>query len=116
LDVVFEDGLLFLVVANIGERPALAVACKFDQPFRGLGGTQDMGRLPLFRRIEVLVPGREIRTLLDSSAAYFRRKEPTKLTAFLTWRSEEGERFERRVMHDLRIYRDVAYVQKTSVR
>jgi hypothetical protein len=89
---------------------------RFEQPFKGLGGTQDMTRLPLLRRIEFLGPGREIRTLLDAAAAYFGRKEPTKLTATITWRSEEGDRFERRVTHDLRIYRDIAYVQNTSVR
>lgn len=100
---------------NFGDRPAIAVACKFEQPFKGLGGSQDMTALPLFRRIELLAPGREIRTLLDSSAAYFKRREPTKLAATLSWRGEDGERFERHVVHDLRIYRDVAFVQKTSV-
>ena len=74
-----------------------------------------MTKLPLFRRIELLAPGREIRTLLDSSAAYFARREPTKLAATISWRSEDGERFERRLVHDLRIYRDIAFVQKTSV-
>ena len=74
-----------------------------------------MTRLPLLRRIELLGPGREIRTLLDSSAAYFKRKEPTKLEASITWRGEDGQRFERRVVHDLRIYRDLAFVQKPSV-
>jgi len=78
-DFVFEDGLLYAVVANISERPALKV-CK------------------------------EIRTLVDSSAAYFARKEPTKLEIAVTYRDEDGARRQATIAHDLGIYRDLAYV------
>lgn len=110
LDVVFEDGVLFLSLANVGARPALKVGCRFDRTFRGLGGRVDMSRLRLFRNVEFLAPEREIRTLLDASAAYFGRREPTKLAATLAWRDEEGRRYERRIAHDLAIYAEVAYV------
>lgn len=110
LDVEFERGLLFLVVANIGDRPALAVQVRFEKPFRGLGGTTDVSGLRLFRRIEFLPPGKEIRTLLDASAAYFARREPSKLAATIAFRDEAGRRRERRIVHDLGIYRDIAYV------
>ena len=110
LDVLFNDGLLFLSLVNLGSRPALRVACRFERPFHGLGGRTDMSRLRLFRNVEFLAPGREIRTLLDTSAAYFRRREPTKLAAELGWRDEEGRRYGRRIAHDLGIYADVAYV------
>lgn len=109
-DVEFDRGLLWLVVANIGERPAVGAQVRFEQRFHGLGGSTEVSALRLFRRIEFLPPGKEIRTLLDASAAYFARKEPTKLTAAITFRNDAGERFERRVVHDLAIYRDVAYV------
>jgi hypothetical protein len=110
LDVEFDRGVLFLVVANIGARPATAVQVAFDKPFHGLGGAVDVSRQRLFRRIEFLAPGREIRTILDTSAAYFARKEPTKLAATIVFRDDEGARHERRVTHDLAIYRDVAYL------
>jgi hypothetical protein len=109
LDVVFEDGLLYLVLANVGERPALKVTCRFERPFTGLGGGVDVSRLRLFRNVEFLAPGREIRTLLDSSAAYFARREPTRLAVTVGWRDDRG-RHERPIVHDLAIYRDVAYV------
>jgi hypothetical protein len=109
LDVVFEDGLLYLVLANVGERPALKVTCRFERPFTGLGGGVDVSRLRLFRNVEFLAPRREIRTLLDSSAAYFTRREPTRLSVTVGWRDERG-RHERPIVHDLAIYRDVAYV------
>ena len=114
LDVEFEGGALYLVVANIGARPALDVTFRFEQPFKGLGGTQDMTRLPLLRRIEFLAPRKEIRALLDSSAAYFARREPTKLAVAIAYRDDAGESFERRIVHDLAIYRDLAYVDPAT--
>ena len=110
LDVEFDQGLLWLVVANIGERPALAAQVRFDKPFRGLGGSVEVSALRLFRRIEFLPPGKEIRTLLDASSAYFERKEPTKLAATIAFRDDAGQGYERRVVHDLAIYRDIAYL------
>ncbi len=114
LDVEFDSGLLYLVVANRGACDAVAVTFKFEAAFRGLGGAQEMTRLPLLRRIEFLAAGKEIRTLLDASAAYFARREPTKLAVAITFRDEEGARYERRIVHDLRIYRDIAYVPPTE--
>jgi hypothetical protein len=110
LDVEFDQGLLWLVVANIGDRPALAAQVRFDKPFRGLGGSVEVSALRLFRRIEFLPPGKGIRTLLDASPAYFARKEPTKLAATIAFRDDAGQGYERRVVHDLAIYRDIAYL------
>ncbi len=109
VDVEFDAGVLHLVVRNIGDAPATAVQCKFEQKFSGLGGTTDMSALPLFRRIEFLAPGREIRTLLDTTSAYFARKEPAKLAVVVTWRDDGAERRQRRIVHDLGIYRSIAY-------
>jgi hypothetical protein len=112
LDVVFERGLLFLVVANIGDRPALRVRIRFEQPFTGLGGTKKMQRLALFRRLEFLAPGRSIEAFLDRSASYFAREEPTQLTAALSWRTPEGERRASTIHHDLEIYRDLGFIER----
>ncbi len=112
LDFEFEEGLLYVVVGNATSRPAEAVEIRFQQSFHGLGGGVDFSKLRLFRRIEFLAPGRRIRALLDTSAAYFARKEPTKLTATIRFRDAEGKRHERTVTHDLAIYRELAYVTR----
>ena len=112
LDFVFEDGLLFVEVGNATLRPAEVVEIKFGQSFGGLGGRVDFSKLRLFKRIEYLAPGRRIRALLDTSAAYCARKEPTKLTATIRFRDAEGKRHERTVTHDLAIYRELAYVTR----
>jgi hypothetical protein len=110
VDFEFERGLLFVAVRNLGDRPALDVKVEFDKPFKGLGGAREMNRLGLFGRLRFLAPGKEIRTLLDSSAAYFARKEPTLLTATVSYRTAVAKRASHSITHDLSIYRDLAYV------
>ena len=53
VDFVFEDGLFFIVVENIGDRPALKVSVRFDPRITGLDGRLDVGALPLFRNMEI---------------------------------------------------------------
>ncbi|MEO7963858.1 MAG: hypothetical protein ABIT38_08110, partial [Gemmatimonadaceae bacterium] len=48
--------------------------------------------------------------LLDSSADYFARREPTDIVASVSYNDREGNRYERRIAHDLSIYRDLAYL------
>lgn len=112
LDVHFEDGLLFVSISNNGDEPALQLSCSFDRELRGLGGTKNLAELPLFRNIEFLAPGKEIRTLLDSSSAYFARGEPTKLAVTISYRDAAGRSHETTIHHDLAIYRELAYVPK----
>jgi len=111
-DVVFEDGLLFAAVSNISPLPAYRVSVIFDKPFTGLGGTQETSKLRLFRNVEFLAPKKEIRTLVDSAASYFARKQPKKLAAEVRWRSADGKRHSHTITHDLSIYEQVAYVTR----
>jgi hypothetical protein len=109
VDFEFERGLLSVVVRNLGETPALDVRVEFDKAFRGLGGTQEMNRLALFSKLRFLAPGKSVRALLDTSAAYFARKEPTLLTATVSYSTPSGESRRHAITHDLSIYRDLAY-------
>jgi hypothetical protein len=111
LDVVFDRGLLFLVVENLGDRPAHAVRVKFDRPFSGLGGTKKMQGLALFRKLEFLAPRKAIEVFLDRSASYFARDEPTQFTATIAWRSSQGKRCSSTIHHDLEIYRDLGFIE-----
>jgi hypothetical protein len=109
VDVVFEDGLFFLSVANIGDRPALDVQTTFNRKLVGLGGTKDVAALPLFANIPFLAPGKEIRTLLDSAPSWFARTRSTALTARVTYRDDAKEEYKGTMTHDLEIYRELAY-------
>jgi hypothetical protein len=108
LDEPGRAGLADEVRALLGDRPALDVEVEFDKPLTGLGGSREINRLALFSRLRFLAPGREIRTLLDSGAAYFARKEPTLLTVTVSYRTPAGETHRHAITHDLTIYRDLA--------
>jgi len=114
LDVLFEDGLLFLSIRNIGSRPVHRVSVIFHPPIVGLGGAREISALPLFRNIEFLAPGREIRTLLDASASYFQRGQPEQIRARISYQDVHGRRREASIRHDLGIYRAIGYVPKRS--
>ena len=109
VDVLFEDGLLFLAVRNISTRPAYHVRARFRP---SPGGIRRASRLALFRRLAFLGPGREIRALLDSAAGYFARDEPTAFEVTVTYETADGRRHRHVVPHDLEIYRDLPWVAR----
>lgn len=110
LEILFERGLLHVSVNNIGERPALNVSVKFNKKILGLNGTKDISALALFSNIEFLGPRREIVALIDHSSSYFKRKQPTKISASIAYRDLEGRNYEATIKHDLEIYRELAFV------
>jgi len=111
VEFLFDRGLLYISVNNIGNRPALSVSVKFDKKILGLGGTREISALAVFKNIEFLGPQREIVSLLDSSSSYFRRKQPTKISALITYQDLEKRRYEISIKHDLEIYRDLVFVE-----
>lgn len=114
VDFVFEDGLFHVAIENIGERPAVDVSVAFDKAFRGAGGERVTSNLPLFRGIPFLAPRRRISTFLDASAAYFARREPTRIAATVTYADRSGLKYEDVIRHDLEIYRDVVSVTRPA--
>jgi hypothetical protein len=109
LDVVFEAGFFHQEVVNLGRRPALNVSCRFEKPLTGVDGAI-VSQLPLFENVSFLMPGKRIRTLLDSSAAYFARGEPTTIAATVSYQDRRGRHHRTTIEHDLEIYRDLVYV------
>ena len=110
VDFVFDRGLLHVAVANVSDVAAYTVCVTFDKSFRGLGGECEVSSLPLFRRLRFLAPRKRIETFLDSSSAYFQRREPTRIAALVTYRDAARHAYERRIVHDLSIYKDVSYL------
>jgi hypothetical protein len=109
LDFEFEEGAFFVSLRNIGSRPASQVRTVVDPSIRGLGGNLDLAQLALLREIPFFAPGKQLRFLLDSSALYFARGEPTQLTARMTYFDDQGKKFETVIQHNLEIYRSLAY-------
>jgi hypothetical protein len=111
VDFVFKEGLLFISIKNIRNEPALKVAVKFDKRIKGLGGKKVISSLPLFRNIEFLAPNKEITTLLDSSALFFSRGEPTQILTRISYQGSSGKKYTSTIRHNLEIYREIAYTK-----
>ena len=112
VDFLADQALLYVVLKNIGARSAYRVVTNFDKPFRGLDGKKCISTLQLFRYLLFLPPGKEFVQFVDSLGAYFRRREPTRLTATIAYADQEGHKFEEVISHDLRIYRDLGFTGK----
>jgi hypothetical protein len=109
LDFIFDEGLLFVSVSNIGETPATDVVVELDQPVCTAEGGE-LGAMPLFRQLAFLAPRKEIVAFVDSSAAYFERGGPDKIAASIRWRDPDGEVRSATIRHDLSVYRALPYV------
>lgn len=113
LDFIFEDGLFFIAVKNIGTGPAHDVSVVFDKKFIGVEG-KEISALPLFKKIAFLAPQKEITVFLDHSASYFRRRQPTNIRATICFKDNSGTAHTTAVKHDLKIYKDIGYVRRHS--
>jgi hypothetical protein len=110
VDFLFERGLLSVALINLANEPAYRVSVDFAKPFKGLGGTVEVSALQLFKRVEFLAPGKRIDAFIDPAAAYFRRREPTRIEALITHYNADGQVRRHRIIHDLAIYRDLIHL------
>lgn len=111
LDFIFDDGLFFISIDNIGDKPAYKVSVKFDCRLLGVNGTKEISALPLFQNIEFLAPHKRIVAFLDQSSSYFARKEPTKISALVSYLDSEQRKYAVTINHDLEIYREIGFVR-----
>jgi hypothetical protein len=108
VDVLVEDGVLYLELANLADRPALNVACSFDPPLVDVQG-RDVSELRLFRHVEFLGPRRRVRTLLDTVPGYFARDAATSVAVVVEYERPGARRSATKVAHDLELYRELAH-------
>lgn len=113
-DFVFDRGLFFMSVQNIGETPAVKVSVEFAQRITGVDGKQNIADLPLFQNIEFLAPHKEISTFLDRSDSYFERGEPTEISVNVKFADMQGDRYNNHIRHNLEIYKDVCYIRRSK--
>jgi len=109
VDFVFDRGLLSISIKNIASRPAFGVRVEFSHKLMGVEGTVEVSALALFRALEFLPGGKEISTFLDSSASYFRSKQPVDITTRISYRDARGGKFTNTIHHNLEIYRAIGY-------
>lgn len=111
VDFVFEDGLLYIKLANIGDKPARRVSARFDPEIHGLGGRKPISKMRVFRNIEFLAPGREISAFLDTGEGYLCGDQPKQIVVTIAYTDALGKRRSGEIRHDLRIYADLGQVR-----
>ncbi|MEZ4416034.1 MAG: hypothetical protein R3E10_09765 [Gemmatimonadota bacterium] len=104
LDVDVRDGLVELVLENVGERPALEVRVQLQPTVRALGGEVDLDRLPLFERLGVLRPQGCHRVFVDRLAALL-EQGPERFRAAVSCKDERGRPWSWTYEHDLGAFR-----------
>jgi len=107
VDVVLEEGLLYLELVNLADRPALNVTSRFDAPLVDLQG-RDVSGLRLFRHVEFLGPKRRVRTLLNSVPGYFGREGAPRVGVSVEYERPGSPSRTTTVTHDLELYRELA--------
>jgi hypothetical protein len=110
IDFVFECGLLYIALINIGKAPAYSISVKFSREIKGIEGSKLISQMLLFRRLEFMPPGKKIFTFLDNSASYFQHEQPSDIETLITFKDRRGKRFLNRIKHNLDVYRDIGYV------
>ena len=110
IDIIFDNGLFFISIKNIGQKSACHVSVDFDREIIGLEGTREISDLPLFENIEYMPPQKEIITFLDTSASYFTGEQPSRFAATVTCRDERGRHYKKTIRHNLDIYREIGYL------
>jgi hypothetical protein len=113
VDFIFNDGLFFIAISNISDRPAYKVSVKFDCQIYGFGG-KDICALPLFRNLEFLAPHKTITTFLDSSGSYFSSGGPTRISARVAYHDFRGTKKVATINHDLEIYREIGFIRRPN--
>jgi len=111
VDFVFENGLFFISIQNIGTGSAQNISIKFDKHFKGLNGLTEISTLPVFRSIGFMPPGKEIRLFLDKSDAYFKRKEPETVSMKIHYQDRKGKSYSESITHHLGIYKNLPYTE-----
>ncbi|MDA4115911.1 MAG: hypothetical protein OK442_05090 [Thaumarchaeota archaeon] len=105
--MVLERGFFFMVLKNIGDEPAANVVTKIGGKIIGPDGKKTINDLNIFRSLEFIPPGREFRILVGSAQTYFANKQPTKLTAVMTYSDGNKNTYGETISHDLSIYADL---------
>lgn len=112
LDIIFENGLFFIVIKNNSNNPVFKVKVKFNNRILGVNGSKEITSLKLFKNIEFLAPQKEIKTFLDTSESYFSRKQPTKIITEIFYKDIHNKSHEIVIKHDLEIYKDIGFIIK----
>ena len=71
LDFEYDDnGLLYIIIENIGLSSAYKTSIKFNKEITGIGGEKKISAMKIFGRLEFLSPHKKIRIFVDTFVSY----------------------------------------------
>jgi len=107
LDFELDRGFLFMLLKNIGQQPAVKVVAKISPEIIGPDGKTPVNGINLFRHLEFFAPGREFRVLISYAQTYFSSKQPTSITADISYRDQSNKGYAVSITHNLLIFKDL---------
>lgn len=112
VDFEYENGLLFIVIENIGPDSAYDVSEKFDKSISSLQKSK-ISSLKIFKSLRFLPPRKKIRIFVDSYQSYIYNKQPLLIKVDIQFKNKMGKRFKNSILHDLSIYKDLMEIDST---
>ena len=110
VDFEYDNGLLSIIIENIGNDPAYDTTIRFNKKIWGMQKTRDISSLDLFQSLRFLPPGKKIKTLIDSFQYYLAYKQPMNIDTHISFRNKTKQSFQNLIHHDLSVYKDIVEV------
>ena len=105
-----DEGLLFIVIENIGNDSAYNTSVKFNKKILGMQKTKNISSLRIFQTLKFLPPGKKIKMLVDLFQFYLACNQPMKISTVIFFRNKSEQRFQNSIQHDLSIYKDFVQI------
>ena len=114
VDFEHNEGLLFIIIENIGDDAAHDIGVRFNKKILGMQKSKDISSLEVFQSLKFLPPGKKIRILVDLFQSYVAGKQPMQVSTIVSFRNKAKQTFQNSIQHDLAIYKDIAEVYHTN--
>jgi hypothetical protein len=113
VDFEYDDnGILYIIIENIGPSSAYRLSIKFDKEITGVEGEKEISAMKIFDHIEFLPPHKKIRIFVDTFVSYILRKQPLIIEATVIFSNKNNREFQHVIKHDLSIYKDFPQILK----
>jgi len=110
IDFEYDNGLLFILIENIGDDPAYNTTIRFNKKILGMQKTKNISSLRIFQSLKFLPPGKKIKIFVDLFQFYLTCKQPMQISANIFFKNNIKNRFQNSIQHDLSIYKDMVEI------
>ena len=109
-----DEGILFIVIENIGDDSAFDVQTKFSKRILGMQKTKDISSLKIFKLLRFLPPAKKIKIPVDLFHFYLLGKQPLQISVNVFFSNKTKQKFQNSISHDLSIYRDIGNISNLN--